>query len=47
MSSALGAIKKRAQLQACQRVGLNEMGQAQQRLTFFLFQLIFLYFKKT
>jgi hypothetical protein len=41
---ALGVVKKRTQLQVCQRVGLNEMGQAQQRLTlfflFFLFQLM-------
>jgi len=38
MSFALGVVKKKAKLQVCQRVGLNEMGQAQQRLTlFFLF----------
>jgi len=53
MLFALGAVKKGAQLQVCQRVGLNEMGQAQQRLTlFFLFFFIsinafFYFFKKT
>jgi len=52
MSFALRVVKKRAQLQVCQHVGLNEMGQAQQRLTlfflFFLFQLMhfFIFLKK-